>query len=556
MDLSAMGYLLIIPGVVLFISYFSNKRWVLVFFTVYTLTFLFILSFLAISDATLYKFWGFRLDSTPLLYLKTPKEAFASVSTGLILKQVSIALLMFGAFAFLFLRWFKPAHPFKEVHVGFSTFMLLSVIALIVPIRGGFGIAPMNVGTVYFSNIQFLNHASINICWNVGFSLLEDQGLENRYGYFTAQAIEHYKNDFENHNLPADSIILSTSKPNVIILIIESFTSKTIETLGGLKNAAPQFSKLCSEGLLFTNFYASGDRSDKGLVAILSGYPAQTTTSIIKYASKTRTLPRLGITLQKIGYHTSFYYGGDIDFANMRSYLLDSKFNHIVSKDSFPKSAYNSKWGAHDHVVFEKLHKNLLYSRQPFFATLFTLSSHEPFEIPGNHSNKTDEESLFLNAIHYTDSCIGAFVGKAKNEPWWNNTLLIVVADHGHRFPKLSAKNNIAKYKIPMLWLGGALKTKGKVTKMASQIDIASTLLSQLNIPTRDYIFSKNILGKQPPFAYYVFNNGFGILKDSSTVIFDCTGNKAIYATGHHRKQTENTGKAFLQDIYSDLKNR
>jgi phosphoglycerol transferase MdoB-like AlkP superfamily enzyme len=520
------------------------------------LLFLFILSLLAVSDATLYKFWGFRLDSTPLLYLKTPKEAFASVSTGLIIKQVSIALVIFAMFVFIFRKWFKPANQFKEVHYIYSPVMLLFIAALIIPIRGGFGIAPMNVGTVYFSNKQFLNHASINIFWNVGFSLIESQGIKNNYAYFKENEIDQYRNVFENHNLPADSILLSNEKPNIIVLIIESFTAKVIEPLGGVKNIAPQFNQLCSDGLLFTNFYANGDRSDKGLIAILSGYPAQTTTSIIKYASKTRTLPRLGSTLQKNGYYTAFYYGGDIDFANMRSYLLDSKFNSIISKDSFPTSTYNSKWGAHDQFVFEKLRNNIPRIKQPFFITLFTLSSHEPFEVPGKNIDQKDEESLFLHAINYTDSCLGDFIMKAKKESWWNNTLLVVVADHGHRFPGLSANYEINKYKIPMLWLGGALKSKGKISKLASQNDIASTLLSQLNISSNDYIFSKNIIGKQPAFAYYVFNNGFGIIKDSSAVIFDCTSNEAVYSTGTDRQQIQNIGKAYIQDIYTDLENR
>lgn len=457
MDLSSMGYLLIIPGLAILVSFFVNKRWILGFINVYTLIFLFIISFLAVSDAVLYKFWGFRLDSTPLLYLKTPKEAMASVSVGLIVMQVAIALLIFGSAFYVYRKWFKRLEKFEDTRIIYSPVMLLAIALLIIPIRGGFGIAPMNVGKVYFSSIQFLNHASINLFWNVGFSLIENQGLKNEYNYFSAEELARYQKNIRNEDLPSDSMILTSSKPNIVLIIFESLTAKVIEPLGGLKDITPEFSKLTSEGLLFTNFYATGDRSDKGLIGILSGYPAQTNTSIIKYASKTRTLPRLAVSLQNNGYFTSFYYGGDIDFANMRSYLLDSKYNQIVCKDSFPKSTYNSKWGTHDHFVFEKLNNNLQRTQQPFFATFFTLSSHEPFEVPMKYFNGNDDESMYLNSLHYTDSCLGDFVAKAKKQPWWQNTLVIVVADHGHRFPGKSENNSVSKYRIPMLWLGGEI---------------------------------------------------------------------------------------------------
>lgn len=555
-DLSATGYLLFLPGLAILVSFFANKRWISIFINIYTLTFLLIVSFLTVTDAVLYKFWGFRLDSTPLLYLKTPKEAMASVSVGLIIAQVTIAILIFGIAFFVYRKCFKRLEKFEDTRIIYSPVMLLAIALLIIPIRGGFGIAPMNVGKVYFSQNQFLNHASINLFWNVGFSLIENQGVKNDFNYFSEEEMTLYKKYIRNEDLPSDSIVLNTTRPNIVLIIFESLTAKVIEPLGGLKDITPEFTKLTREGLLFTNFFATGDRSDKGLIGILSGYPAQTNTSIIKYASKTRTLPRLAASLQNNGYYTSFYYGGDIDFANMRSYLLDSKYNQIVCKDSFPKATYNSKWGTHDHFVFEKLNNKLRHTQQPFFTTFFTLSSHEPFEVPMTYIKGNDEESMYLNSLHYTDSCLGDFIAKAKMQSWWQNTLIIVVADHGHRFPGKSVNNSINKYKIPMLWLGGALNTKGTIGKYAAQTDFPSTLLSQLDISAKDYQYSKNIFGKQPSFGYYVYNGGFGILNDSTSVIYDCIGNKVSYKKGKSAKELGNLGKAYIQDIYTDLENR
>ena len=168
------------------------------------------------------------------------------------------------------------------------------------------------------------------------------------------------------------------------------------------------------EGILFNHCYANGDRSDKGIVSILSGYPAQPNTSIIKYTEKASKLPHISQILNEEDYHSAFYYGGELDFANMKSYFITGGYQKLVTINDFDKSDMNSKWGAHDHVVFNRLLLDLEKPQTPFFNVLFTLSSHEPFEVPMNSPfNGTTEESHFLNSIHYTDSCIGSFITRA-----------------------------------------------------------------------------------------------------------------------------------------------
>jgi phosphoglycerol transferase MdoB-like AlkP superfamily enzyme len=292
--------------------------------------------------------------------------------------------------------------------------------------------------------------------------------------------------------------IINTDKPNVVIIILESFTSKIIGVLGGRPEVTPNFNKLSHEGILFDNFYASGDRSDKGIVAILSGYPAQPTSSIIKFPQKTQNLPYLSHTLAKMDYSTNFYYGGDINFANMRSYFANGGFN-TVTKNDFNKSDCNSKWGVHDHIMFNKLLDDIDKENQKFFKVFFTLSSHEPFDVPMKTViNGDDEDNKFLNSAYYTDSCIGNFFENAQKRAWWKNTIFILVADHGVRLPDNTAINSVLKFKIPMLFLGGALKKQDTVIHTyGSQIDIPKTLLTQMGIKNDKYRFSKNLLSKK-----------------------------------------------------------
>ena len=557
MDLSAMAYLMVLPGILLTLSIVINSKFIISAIRIYSIFFIVIIGLLVVSDAELYKFWGFRLDITPLLYLKTPGEAFASVSNGLIIRQLLLAIVLIAGIIFCYQKVFYRYKEFEKLPFLYSSVMLLFVVILIIPIRGGFGIAPMNTSKVYFSKNNYMNHAAINLFWNVGFSLSEINPNENQYHYFNEDKQKILISSLLSQNTLSDRFLLKTNKPNIIILVLESFSSKVIGSLGGKQNVTPNINKLSLEGILFTNFYASGDRSDKGLVAILSGYPAQPSTSIIKFASKSQSLPKLSVSLKDAGYNSSFYYGGDIDFANMRSYLINSGFDKIVSKDNFPSSTYNSKWGSHDHIVLDRFYNDICVQRQPFFNVLFTLSSHEPFEMPNNSNTGDDSSSKLMNAIHYTDSCVGNFVAKARLQPWWQNTLIIMVADHGHPDPGNSPNHVPEKFKIPMLWVGGAVIKPEKISKYASQIDIASTILHQIKISSANYNFSKNIISNEEQFAFYTFNNGFGYLTPSEGVVFDCDFNKVLVKTGKPSTNNDlDKGKAYLQNIYKDLNAR
>lgn len=556
MDLSATAYLMVLPGILILLTILFNARVFLVIIRIYTILMLIGIVLLVVGDAELYQFWGYRMDVTPLLYLKTPKEAFASVSGWVIMGQLIFAIGIFGVFIFIFRKLQNYFGKFEKINPLWALVFLPLILLLFIPIRGGVGIAPMNTSRAYFSSNNFLNHAGINLFWNIGFSLTERKTDFKEYEFFGPQKEDSLVSGLLNHNLSPDSMVLSTQKPNVILIILESFSAKVIGSLGGEPEVTPNINALSKEGLLFTNFYASGDRSDKGLIAILCGYPAQPITSVIVYSHKTESLPKLSEDLKKDGYKTSYYYGGDLNFANMRSFLVESQFDEIVSMQDFPKSTYNSKWGANDHVVFNRFFNDVNASKTPFFKAFFTLSSHEPFEVPRTVIPGSDRASKLMNAQHYTDSCVGSFVQKARLQPWWKNTLIILVADHGHPDPGNSPNHVPAKFRIPMLWLGGALKTHGRITKFASQIDIPSTLLHQLGKTSGKYRFSKDIFAKEPGFAYYSFNNGFGFMSDSATAVYDCGFKNVIISDGNHAPENLNFGKAYLQFLYQDFKSR
>jgi phosphoglycerol transferase MdoB-like AlkP superfamily enzyme len=557
MDGSITGYFMASAGLVLTIAAFAPGKWLNYVLATLTIVPLFLSTFIVITDMELYRHWGFRMNTSPLFYISS--EAVGSVDPLVIIKLLSVLAALFSFYAFIYMKVVAPrVRELTKRSVKEGLVMLIVSGLMILPIRGSFTVAPMNTGFVYFHNSKaFANHAAINVVWNFLYSIRKSASITYPEDFYDIHQSEKL---FSTLYPPSDSTlrIFNTPKPNIVLVILESFTADVIEPLGGVKGIAPNISKLCHEGILFDNFYASGDRTDKGIVCILSGYPAQPLTSIIKYPAKTQHLPQLNPYLKNLGYHSSFIYGGDIDFANFRSYLNTGGFQHLTTLDDFNSELYTSKWGVHDHYMLDKALHELDTARSPFFKVILTLSSHEPFDVPGEPLIKgTDEESLFLNSCHYTDKSIGDFINQCKQKPWWNNTVFVFTADHGHRNPGNKEIKNKERYKIPLLMIGGALTKKDTVIHtMGSQTDIANTLLAQLDKPSPDFIFSKNLLSKNVvPFAVYFFNDGYGFLTPHQYIIHDNTGRQFLRKDNVSPRDIE-VSKAYEQMLYHDYNTR
>jgi phosphoglycerol transferase MdoB-like AlkP superfamily enzyme len=292
--------------------------------------------------------------------------------------------------------------------------------------------------------------------------------------------------------------------------------------------------------------------------AILDGYPAQPAQSIIKEPKKTQSLPSLVKILNENGYHSSFWYGGEINFANFNSFVIGSGFQSLITRNNFDPSNYNSKWGVHDHVLFQMLKDSMLKVREPFLKVVLTLSSHEPFDVPMQPVfSGSGNMTKYKNSVYYTDKTLGSFLDWAKGTDWWKNTLVIIVADHAARINEDMPNYKQNVFKIPMLWVGGAVSKKGKkIVKLGSQVDIPLTLLNQLGL-TGSFPFSKDLLSdRSKSFAFYTYNEGFGFITDSSAVGFDLKSKMTVMEEGKDPLSAENKGKAYLQVLFNDYLKR
>jgi phosphoglycerol transferase MdoB-like AlkP superfamily enzyme len=558
LDISLTGYILLFSSLVLALLFNAGTKTIKIFFNTLTFILLTIFVIIGISDIELYRNWGYRMDGTVLFYLKTPGDAMASLKLWIIIVFIGLILLTIYVFSLFYKRLMLSIFEQKLEAKWWSVplFLLISG-ASIIPVRGGVGIAPIRTGTVYFSQKPYANHAAVNVQWNFLNSLLYlNKG--KTIDFMDQKQCDAIFQTMINNAADSTVQLINNQKPNILIIILESFSAKVVASVGGMPGVTPCFDSLAHEGILFTKCYANGDRSDKGIVSILSGYPAQPTTSIIKYTEKAAKLPNLNRELKKMGYQSAFYYGGDLNFANMKSYFISGGYQKLITKDDFNASELNSKWGAHDHVVFNRLLTGLDHEKAPFFYSFFTLSSHEPFDVPmKSEFNGDTEESKYLNSIHYTDSCLGSFIRKAKQTPWWSNTLVILVADHGSRFPGNSSVNELKKFHIPMVWIGGALIAKDKVVdRLVNQCDIATMLCHQMNIPATSFKFGKDAFSNAHSFANYAFNNGFGHLNGDEYVIWDNASSKIIDESVPFADSTLIKGKAFLQKVLDDFNHK
>jgi len=496
------------------------------------------------------------MDYTPMLYLKTPEEALASVSTLKIIMFLLTIILIVSFFIYFYNRLINRLFSnFERIRYWLPGILFFMVLwgALIIPIRGGFGVAPINAGAVYFSEKMFLNHTAINAVWNVGCSAFAQNPVKNPYEFGDLSIAKSVVDTLTVKNGISEKI-LNTSRPDIMIIVLESFSGYLIGPLGGDSTVTPNVNRYIKEGILFSGFFASGTRTDKAMPAILDGYPAQPAQSIIKEPKKSQSLPSLVKILIENGYNSAFWYGGEINFANFNSFVIGSGFTSIITRNNFNPENYNSKWGVHDHILFKALEDSMKAVKEPFFKVVLTLSSHEPFDVPMEPVFKgSDVVTEYKNAVYYADKSLGSFLDWAKSTDWWKNTLIIMVADHAARITNDMPNYGQNVFKIPMLWIGGAVSKRGlRIEKLGSQVDIPITLLNQLGL-TGNFPFSKDLLSNySKSFAFYTYNEGFGFITDSSAVSFDLKSKTPVLTEGKDPESAERKGKAYLQVLFND----
>lgn len=579
LDLSMAGYLSVIPGLLSIAVVWLKRELVKPIMNIYFIIASLFITCSFLLNASLYPYWKYPLDSTPLFYFFTsPADAIASVSIWqVILSIVILIVLTIGVWFTLRMRGEKRQQYSRyaygyggfgsgkrkrfddfDRHRGRTSIILLLLTGLLfLPIRGGITVSTMNTGQVYYSQNAYLNHSAVNPLFSLLESITHQEDFASQYRFMKDKEADKIfatmtSTSDENTYPLLNEATFKKGTPDILIVIMESFASDIMPSMGSYKDVAVCLDSIAQQSILFTRFYANSFRTDRGMVSILSGYPAQPTTSIMRYPRKTSQLPSIARNLAKYkNYKTTYYYGGDADFCNMRSYLVSQGYQHIISDANFPIEDKLSKWGVPDHILAARMMKDIKAQqneKRPMLRILQTSSSHEPFEVP--YHRLKDKR---LNAFAYTDSVMGAIVREYRKLPRWKNTLIVLVPDHVGGYKENLNDHDRSRYQIPLILAGGAISRPMKVGIIGSQQDIAATLLGQLGVEHREFTFSKNMMSDATPkFAFFAVNDAFGIVSEENSLIYDNRAKRTVYDKGEKGFNLKR-GQAYLQKLYDDL---
>ena len=558
LDATTAGYLTALPLLVILVSIWIRKISLKKLLLPYYILVAILVSVVFVVDMGLYPFWGFKLDASIFLYLDSPKEAMASVSAGFIAVRILAMIAWVAGMVWLLMK--ITPHTLEKVGkrvLGTLGGLLLGGVLFVI-IRGGVTESTSNVGQVYFSSNQFLNHSAVNPCFSLLSSMGKSKDFSSEFNFFEEEKrAELFEGLYPKGNVDKNIEVLNTKRPNVLLILMEGFGGAFVEPLGGLPDVSPNLNRLSEEGVFFTQCYANSFRTDRGTVSALSGYLGLPTVSIMKVPAKSRTLPAISEELVKAGYQTDFLYGGDINFTNMKSYLLSKGYQKLTADSDFSLAEQNSNvWGVNDDITSEWLLSQLKKRTEtdtPWFTTYLTLSSHEPFEVPYDRL-----EEKIPNAFAYTDECLGKLIEGLKQSPVWENLLIVCLPDHGFCYPQGTTDRGGEFSHIPMLWLGGAVKQPMKIDKIMNQTDMAATLLGQLGLDYSMFPFSRNVLSESYvyPFAFYSSGSVFAFRDSTGVSAYDIKADCISYEEPLASEERLNRGKAILQSAYDDLGNR
>ncbi|MFK5855163.1 MAG: sulfatase-like hydrolase/transferase [Bacteroidota bacterium] len=562
LDIATASYIIVIPFLILLIQSFYSTKWLNYLNLVYTIIILSVYLLITTSEIGIYNEWKTKLQYKALLYFSNPNEIYKSSETSVFFILIFIYLIQFGIGYWVYKRFvFIKIEKSNRSFVFSGLFLFITSVLIFLGLRGGIGEIPITQSSSYFSKHNFINLASINSGYSLMISTLENYEFKdaNPFEFYDPQeAIKRVK---QLHKVDKDTTIyiLNTNRPNIVILLLESWSADLIYSLSGTEGITPQFHKLESEGILFTDFYASGNRSEQAMSAIFGGFPSTPITAITHNLDKILKLPSLTKTLEKEGYSTSFYFGGQLMYGGINSFISVNGFDVIKEESDINDELPRGKLGIHDEYMLDEQLKDLKTEQQPFFSVLFTVSTHSPYDQPMDDIiswAEGDSQNDFLNSAYYTDRSLGEYFEKARKQSWYSNTLFILVADHSHNTYNNWSVDSKEYRRIPLLLYGDVIKDEFqgvKIDKIGSQTDIGVTLLSQLKIGHEDFFWSRNLFNPTTPdFAYYEATDGGGWVTPNGYFVYKkvIEGHPIMHIEPQLKDSIIMDGQSYLQEVF------
>lgn len=570
LDASMAAYLCVIPLLVLCIRFVHPAKWNKALFYSFLMFEVVVVSMIHSGEINAYTEWNHKLTSRVFLHLSNPDEVMRTADYSMTFWFV-VYLILEVAFAWRMYnwlykkRWQTVASNWKmwvRACIAVPLFVVMTGFSFLIA-RGGWQPIPINIDAAYYSN----HHVSNDLSVNSVFFFVNSYMLYNRTNIDDlmpkieeSRAIELVKElyAYDRHH---ENYVLNNKRPNVVVIVMESWSAEAIGSMSETKGATPNFDALVKEGLLFTKVYATGHTSHIGNASIFSGQPSLPEIAVSLQPEKHRKLHTINEDLKKWGYSSQYIFSGDLKYGNIGGFFMDHGFDDVSDENDFPDGIKRGKLNYYDQDLYKVLIQRINKTKQPFMHCAFTGSTHPPYDYPKNkNQNWKGVESDFMNSLIYADGCLPQFLESCKKQPWFKNTIFVFVADHGHGTPRYQQLHENGLYRIPFLIWGEPLKTeyRGKtIDKVGSQTDLVATLLYQMGGNYDDYPWSKDLLNPNAPeFAFHTVINGYGWITNEGQMVYDYFQKQFISNTFPKETEKQELEKcyAFLNRVYQAYK--
>ncbi len=406
---------------------------------------------------------------------------------------------------------------------------LLLIGFCIFGIRGRTGYNPIKVSAAYYCEDSFLNQLGVNPTFNLLTSTLDGFRPENKELHLmdTKEALlnveEYYS--WDKDSIQTDSV--DVMKKNVVLILMESMSAHLMGTFGNNDNLTPFLDSLAQHSILFTNCYSAGIHTNHGIFSTLYSYPALMGRNMMKGT----IIPHyegLPTELKKQGYRTMFFMTHESQYDNMNAFLRTNGFDEIYSQENYPSDKVANSFGVQDDFLFSYAHRKL-NATCPFFATLLTISNHPPYIIPKwFKARNTDTEKAI---VEYADYSLQQFFAVAKRQPWYENTVFVLLGDHGKLITKAENEMPQSYNHIPLIVFSPGMSAQ-KVEGWATQTDVQRTILNILGIQSNLKNFSKDLLHDTRSCVIYTADDVMGARTDNHLFIYrPSTKQEFLYKT-------------------------
>lgn len=522
------------------------------------------------ADVPYFNYFFNNINSSILNWVE-----YGSTTGGLIFGETSYYMPILFCIIVLGLFWWtaiklkrifsKSINKLSPRHFNFKNFAGILIFGCVIiglcifGIRGRTGYNPIKVSQAYYCQDPFLNQLGINPMFNLLTSYLDDLRKENRPiellpdDEAIANASQYLNRSGIDGISPLAQIIttdsVSTSHKNIVIILMESMSAHLMAKHGDTRKLTPFLDSLASESRYYRNFYSSGIHTNHGIYATLYSFP----TILSRNAMKGTSIPTysgLPTVLAENGYHNMFFMTHESQYDNMNAFLRTNGFHEIHAEENYPADKIANSFGVQDDYLFSYAISTLnqrAADNQPFFSVILTISNHPPYVIPShfNPNREKNDEQI----VEFADWSIKQFMTEAKRQSWYDNTLFVLLGDHGKIVGTPECDMPQSYNHVPFIIHGNGITPETRCD-LSGQIDVAPTILSLLGIGYTQNNFGINLEKESRPYIFYTTDKHIAARDSSRLFIYEPSENRqSCYAI------TENSLMPAPSDsIYDDMK--